>query len=474
MKRYAHLALFLVVVLLIAACGGSDVPTLDTGENNGAASEGGDTSEQTDATADGVVTVTFGVQEFRPAQYEALAEQFNAENSDMQVQLVSLDSLFEGAGGFEPDQMLRKIVSATDTAAPFYLTRSAIEKGYVQDLQPLMDADPDFDEDDFYDAALGSHRVDGGTYMLPYMMPVSLLNYNQSLWQGAGLPEPAPDWTWNDITAAAEELAQQRGDEVDVYGLIEMGGHVTLIAELEAAGIDLFSTPTAELQLDDPAFVEAMEHTQTLVESGAVYAPAPIAVDTTAMQELVQNQQAAMWMSNMVGEIDPADLDFEIGTAPLPPSPLFWFGNAQGYVMSSGTQHPQEAWRWLDFLSRQILAEHQAMIEAGGTRQVPARKSIAETSGYWDQLGEERAAAVRATLQRQPEPLAGSRLHPEQPSPFKAINTALEEVLSNEATPQQALNEAQATLDEQIAEAQQTPEPEGGTGPIVVATPVVE
>jgi hypothetical protein len=47
-------------------------------------------------------------------------------------------------------------------------------------------------------------------------------------------------------------------------------------------------------------------------------------------------------------------------------------------------------------------------------------------------------------------------------------------VLSNEATPQQALNEAQATLDEQIAEAQQTPEPEGGTGPIVVATPVVE
>ncbi len=468
MRDSRRLALLLAALLVVAACGGGGVPTLDTGD--------GEQTGSTDAqgSADGVVTVTFGVQEFQRSQYTGLVEQFNAENSEVQVQIVVLDNLLRSGVQFDPDQMLRQVVSAADTAVPFFITPGAIEKGYFQDLQPLMDADPNFDEDDFYAAALNAYRADGGTYALPRLVRVQLLNYNQSLWQAANLPAPEPDWEWSDLIAAAEELAQTRGGEVDVYGLMEIGGVATLIGELQQAGVKIIDTPVEELQLDDPVFVEALEDTADLVESGAVYVPVTesgvSSFNSNEMQELIQNERVAMWTSNLIQGDQISDLDFELGAAPLPNSPIFSFGNVEGYVMSSGTEHPEEAWRWIEFLSRQPLAEGPGMAMMGN--QAPARISVAEESGYWEDMDDEQAAAIRATLER-PTNLVPESLF-SGVSPFAALNAALETTLSGEATPQQALVEAQAEFDEQLAEVQLTPEPTPDTGPIVVATPVTE
>lgn len=468
MRYSLRLALLLAALLVVAACGGGGVPTLDTGD--------GEQTGSTDAqgSADGVVTVTFGVQGFQRAQYTGLVEQFNAENSEVQVQIVVLDDLMRSGVQFDPDQMLRQVVSAADTAVPFFITPSAIEKGYFQDLQPLMDADPTFDEDDFYAAALNAYRADGGTYALPRLVRVQVLNYNQDLWQAANLPAPAPDWEWSDLIAAAEELAQTRGGEVEVYGLMEIGGVATLIGELQQAGVNIIDTPVEELQLDDPVFVEALEDTADLVESGAVYVPVTesgvSSFNSNEMQELIENQRVAMWTSNLLPDEAISDLDFALGAAPLPDSPIFSFGNVEGYVMSSGTEHPEEAWRWLEFLSRQPLAEGPGMAMMGN--QAPARISVAEESGYWADMDNEREAAIRATLER-PTNLVPQSLF-SGVSPFAVLNSSLEAVLTDEATPQQALIEAQAEFDEQLAEVQLTPEPTPDTGPIVVATPVTE
>jgi multiple sugar transport system substrate-binding protein len=138
--------------------------------------------------------------------------------------------------------------------------------------------------------------------------------------------------------------------------------------------------------------------------------------------------------------------------------------------MSSGTEHPEEAWRWLDFLSRQPLTEGPGMGMMGN--QAPARISVAEETGYWEDMDDEREAAIRATLERESAPVPGGLFN--EVSPFAALNSSLEAVLTGEATPQQALIEAQAEFDEQLAEMQLTPEPTPDTAPIVVATPVTE
>jgi multiple sugar transport system substrate-binding protein len=98
---------------------------------------------------------------------------------------------------------------------------------------------------------------------------------------------------------------------------------------------------------------------------------------------------------------------------------------------------------------------------------VPARKSLAERSGYWKQLDPEAAAAAQAVLARSASPLAGG---PADPRAIEALGQALAAVVGG--TPvAQALAAAQATLDKQIAAAQANPTATPDAAPIVVATP---
>jgi multiple sugar transport system substrate-binding protein len=156
---------------------------------------------------------------------------------------------------------------------------------------------------------------------------------------------------------------------------------------------------------------------------------------------------------------------FSTGTAALPPSGDSE-GGAEGYILSAGSAHPEEAWRWLSFLSRQEV--RRPFMEAGVADSVPARKSLAESSGYWKRLDPEAAAAAQAVLARGTPVLAGVATDRRA---IEALGQALAAVI--EGTPvAQALSSAQAALDQQIAEAQSNPTATPDTSPIVVATPV--
>ncbi|NOK60456.1 MAG: hypothetical protein GFH27_549281n150 [Chloroflexi bacterium AL-W] len=46
------------------------------------------------------------------------------------------------------------------------------------------------------------------------------------------------------------------------------------------------------------------------------------------------------------------NMTFEVGYATVPPLALGLWDTSQGYAISSGTAHPEAAWRWLSFLSQ--------------------------------------------------------------------------------------------------------------------------
>jgi ABC-type glycerol-3-phosphate transport system substrate-binding protein len=349
-----------------------------------------------------------------------------------------------------------------------------IKNGYVHDRTPLIEADPAFDRDDFYPAALAAASQEGGIYMVPRSVTVSLLSYNRDLWARRGVPAPKPDWTWADLIAAAEQLAEKRGDQVEIYGLVSWdSGFTALFGELAQAGINLFALPSDQVRLDRPEIGAALQRVAALAQSGAIYYQSPAesqSFNPEDMRKLILDQRAGMWSPEMLfagsGEPQPV---FEVGTAPLPTLGLPFVGSTEGYVMSSGTQHPEAAWRWLSFLSRQAV--WRPLEGPGSISRVPARRSVAESSGYWKQLDAEAAAAVQAMLAR---PAA-----PPPPGAFdgriyQPLSTALAAVVRGEQSAEQALTEAQAVLEQQIAQAQSTPGPVPAGGPIVVATPVPE
>jgi ABC-type glycerol-3-phosphate transport system substrate-binding protein len=470
---HALIAGLLAIVLLSACAGpGAQAPTPDNGApaTTDTASAPTDTPAQPDASGDaGVITIGFAAQEFERQQYEPLITAFNAQNPDVRVQFVPLGGL---GASTSLDELMHQTVSAADTAAAFFLRPEDIANGLVRDLKPLIEADPGFESDDFYPGALAPSGANDGIYMLPRMLRISLLSYNKDLWARRGLPAPSPNWTWNDLLAAAEQLAQKRGDTVDVYGLADgSGGLMALRGLLTEAGFDTTPAAGENIRLDQPQVAQALDRMAALAKSGGLYRPTEandgMAPDT--FLKLIADQQIAMWFGApvIVGPDVPKPA-FATGAAPLPPSGAGDFG-AEGYIMSSGTSHPEAAWRWLSFLSRQQV--QQPFMTSNVVNSLPARKSLAERSGYWKQLDAETKAAVEATLARGESPLAPLASIERQQQIGEALGQALDAMVNDEQPATQALAAAQATLDQQIAEAQANPSPTPNTAPIVVATP---
>jgi ABC-type glycerol-3-phosphate transport system substrate-binding protein len=458
-------AALLALLLMLSACAGI-APAAQPDAATAGPTNVAPTQSDADATAapgtEGAVTIGFAAPEFERAAYEPLIAAFNQQNPDVHVEFVPI--------GMQQtqslDQLVRQIVSSADTAATFFLRSTDIKNGLVRDLAPLIDADPSFDRADYYTGALAAD-ADGGIYLLPHTLQLELLSYNKDLWARRGLPAPKPDWSWSDLLAAAEQLAQKRGDTVDVYGLADgSGGQAVLGGLLTEAGVD-GSTAVEQLRLDQPAISQALERVADLAKSGAIYVNSDSGAQSgpDTFLKLIADQQVAMWFGApmMIGPDVPKPA-FAVGTAALPTSRSAG-GDAAGYIMSAGSAHPEVAWRWLSFLSHQEV--RQPFMAADSVGSVPARKSLAERSGYWKQLDPDTAAVAQAVLERDASPVARE---PADRRAIAALGQALTAVVGGQPVAQ-ALTEAQATLDKQIAEAQSNPTATPDAGPVVVATP---
>ncbi|HEU4328640.1 MAG TPA: extracellular solute-binding protein [Roseiflexaceae bacterium] len=457
--------MLLVAALLLGACGGGGQPApnaLDAGGTPAAV----EPSTGEPPPTDGPVTITFGGGEWERGGYQKLIDRFNSENTDVRVQFVSLDSVYMG-GSSNMDQQLRQIASMADTATTFTLTREAIRRGFFTDLAPLIEADNTFDRADFYPGALEAGSSGSGIYMVPRTMSLQLVSYNKDLWDRAGLGTPKPDWTWEELLASAQQIARKRGDTVEVYGMIDWGGITILEGLLAQSNLSLLDTPAGQGRFDQPELLAALERLGELSKSGAVLVPGGEG-QIMSPQEQIQNQEVGLWWNGMFfNGLNGLEPSFSIGTLPAPRGMGGVQRNVQGYVMSSGTQHPDAAWRWLSFLSRQQVEQGGGMMSVGG--DLPARKSVAEGSGYWNRLDEETRTAVEATLAAPAAPGMFSF----DSDYLNALSSATNQVVTGKQTAEAALREASESYDRALARTQQTPTPDDA-GPIVVATPKPE
>lgn len=421
----------------------------------------------TGAPADEVATISFGAQSYARPAYEPLIAEFNRQNPGIRVQFVSLDAAYSIQGAFDPDQQMRRLVSAADTLELYGIRPEDARQGVVYNMLPLLEADPGFDRDDFYPGALEQYAFDGGQYMLPRSLYARTVAYNKQLWERAGLAAPAPGWTQGDMLAAAERLAVRRGDEIAVYGLVDWGATLSALThELRAAGIDLAATPAADLRYDRPELAKALGRVAELAHSGAIYhqPSGPNAViNSEEFERMVAEGRAAIWLRDFVGPIE-TRLSFEVGVLPYPGGGL---RGGEGYVISGGARYPQAAWRWLAFLSAQPATAPDTALIPGNT--LPARRSVAEQSGFWRALDAPTRAAAEALLARPspPEPTLDYRL-------IEPLTQAIDAVVGDAQPPAQALRAAQARLEQARAEIALTPPPAANPAPIVVATPPPE
>ena len=445
----------LLLAILLAACGG------DKDETPTSAAPATEVPVQSEPTAVieaepaiETVSIRFAVNDIEQGLYKDMIAAFEEENPDIKIKLVSINEVLELdsiAAGWPDDAMLR-LASAADVIN-VQSSHDAVKSGLILDLSPLIESSPNANPEDFLPGALSDCQWDGGTWCLPTSSNFQLFFFDKDAFDEAGEPYPEPGWTWDDFLAKASALTVREGGEVVRWGFVQdWNRHTSLIDSWVGPLVDKGADPPKPL-FDRPEVLEAvtwyadlyLEHEVTPYFENPDGSGGPVVSEG---QKLIDSQQAAMW-PGFSGLWSWMSEQRNLGVVPYPvaapstggqgnnTSPL----SIDAVSISAGTAHPEAAWRWLNNLSLQT-------IDLMGLQFLPARRSVAEASGFWEDADEELGAALRFAVEH-------AYVADWQPG-YDAMSDAIDEVLTGVKPVEDALADAQAEamidIGEELAE----------------------
>ncbi len=415
LKRIILFGLFTVLLLTAVACN-SETPD-QTDNSTGAETETAvATAEAPDTRNDAVennnqqTVISFAVNGWERGLYEEHIERFAEEHPDISVELISVDEILDQGGnsvsvtvGGEDDSFL-KLAQAADVIS-WYLSPGQVTEGLLLNLEPLMTGDDNFDSSDYYPGVLEQMRWDGGTWAVPTTASYLLLFYDKDLFDAVGVAYPEAGWSWDDFLAAAQAVTLRNGDEVEQWGFSPQFMGPLELVQAKAGPIFNFENDPPTARLEEPEVVAAFQWFIDLYTEYEVvpYAPPPQSEEDFETYEdiymLIEEGKVAMWVETAEAYTWRSQ-QRNIGVVPLPvsnsnmnSSPIGNFGGGT-LAISAGTANPQAAWTWIKFLTEQQRNDGFAF-GPGGPTSLPARKSVAEVSGVWDEFDEPLAEALR-------------------------------------------------------------------------------
>jgi multiple sugar transport system substrate-binding protein len=400
-SRWPALGVALLLTVLLAACGTPASPE--------------------PATID-FAYHTIGQGFSEPVYWEQLAEVFEERHPHLTINLRPGE--FGGSDAF---------------TLPSFLVQQLSSDQSILSLDVLIEEDPSFDLADYYPTALDMFTVGGELWAIPAGTVVTVMYYNQDLFDAYGVPYPEEGWTWDDFLDTARALRDpgsgvygyvNRGDEIDVIGFVyQHGGRL----------VDDLDDPT-RATFDDPLTVEALERYADLIYRYEV-APTPrqatrefgMGVDDYGIG--VNNGQVAMW----VGWIHERGLagvpwEFNWGMVPLPrDARAATLAVGLGFAIASDVEDANVCWDWIAYLSEQ----RPEIV-------MPARISHVESREYGDRAESEVARAAMEDAMLVPYSVLSSW---DGGTSLRVFGSALEKIVDGRATVQEALSLAQEQIE---------------------------
>lgn len=308
-----------------------------------------------------------------PAEDEALnaaVAAFEAEypNIDVDVQLVPdyetvLQTAF--ASGTYPNVFY---VGQSQFAA--YVSAGVIANGAEFIEEP----------EGFYPALAAVYMHDGELYCPPKDFSNLALEYNKDYFDAAGLEYPNADWTWDDLRAAAEALAES--------GVLPEGAVPFALNPdidrwfafyVQAGGTFYDDEGNFVFGQDDnfDAAVAALEFTAGLAQDGLTATSQDLGAGWPG--EAFGQGKAAMTMEGnwIIGYLNDTFPDLNWGTTELPAGPAgegtLTFSEA--YCVGADNAHPEESWLLVNFLTNE---EGARRVAENGFGPMPSRSASGE------------------------------------------------------------------------------------------------
>lgn len=253
------------------------------------------------------------------------------------------------------------------------------QAGYLLDLRPMVERDLSADVIAEWDRAQYNSffTADGAQYALPKYHGALAVYYNKDLFDAHGVPYPTRDWTYDDYQAAMSALTIDNDGNpgIDIWGstLDPIYDRVQIHVNSFGGHYANPDDPT-DCVLDEPEAVAALEWLRDRIWKERVMA-------TTLALSKVETRRA-FWEGRVAMVEDGswalkdilANADFRVGVAPFPAGPAqrATLATTDGFAIYAGTEHPEEAWELVKFLTGKEYG--LAMAEANFLQ--PARSSL--------------------------------------------------------------------------------------------------
>jgi multiple sugar transport system substrate-binding protein len=308
--------------------------------------------------------------------------------------------------------------------------------------------------DGIFEAAWDITTVSGEAYGMPWLLDQKYFFYNTRILEEAGFDAPPRTW---------EEVAEQ-SRVIKEMGLVEYP-MIWSWAQIEAVVPDFVTLLYGNNALffdenNDPVFnseqgVAVLQWMVDMMNEGLIN-PASLAAAEEDVRNVFSQGNAAfatnwLYMYDLTQNPDESQVVGEVGMALMPAfasalaADILSATNdgSMGFAVTSGSPHPDEAWAFIEFLtSEPIQIEFSA-------HQLPIWETAFEN--------EELIAQNPVTVPMFAEQFPWSHVRPKVPyynEASRIIQIAIQEALTGATTPQEALDNAVAQIEEIAAEYQ--------------------
>lgn len=286
--------------------------------------------------------------------WAGMIAEFNKENPDIQVEFLNVawDSVVEKetaafAAGSGPD------ISFQTEQFPLYA-----KNGYLLSLDDYADADK---KAGYPESALSYCSNDGKLMGIPFVALNSVMFYNKDLFAEAGITSVPTNWEELRETAKKLTLDKNGDGKTDQWGMMfEMDDYWQPLTYIIQSGADMWNKNLTNIGFNNEQGVQGLTFFDDLYHNDQVVLPLEKYTSKDEERAYFYNGQVAMFPQQIhyVNLIKEAS-DINLGAFLLPAGPAadeahsrWGFANIGMLSISSQTKYPDQAWKFVEFITR--------------------------------------------------------------------------------------------------------------------------
>ncbi|WP_379142513.1 ABC transporter substrate-binding protein [Paenibacillus sp. sgz500992] len=351
-KNFATVLSVVLTAFALTACSNSN----GNGNDSIAASPSAkatNSAPATQAASGDKVALTYAIWDSNQEKgLRTIADEFESKNPDIKVNI-------EVTGWSDYWTMLEAGATGGSLPDVFWMHSNEIYRygsnGMLLDLTDRISNSADVKLDNYPEGLNQIYNMQGKQYAIPKDFDTIGLWYNKTLFDAAGVNYPDENWTWDDLHNAAKKLTKDGTygflaplhNQEGYYNFVYQNGGTIITADKKSG-------------YDDPKTIEALQFYINFVREGL----SPEVYGDAERADLLKNGKVAMglfgsWNLSGFTENEYLAKNFDVAVLPKKVKQASIY-NGLGNAIDAKTKHPEEAWKFVEYLSSKVGQERQA------------------------------------------------------------------------------------------------------------------